>query len=127
MFRFSNSHTGMYFVTATYYLYKEGNNFKEYYLFCIFVLVDGEWSEWGNWSSCSVSCGNGTTTRKRLCNSPTPDNGGSDCLGNDTEYDTCMDEECTGWYKDIDIPMLFLFSKLTSNYLSNRMCVITYM
>jgi hypothetical protein len=45
--------------------------------------------------------------------SPTPDNGGSDCLGNDTGYDTCMDEECTGWYKDIDIPMLFLFSKLT--------------
>ncbi|CAG2208152.1 unnamed protein product [Mytilus edulis] len=60
--------------------------------------VDGEWGEWGNWSSCSLTCGYGTMTRVRHCNSPSPDNGGSYCIGNNSEYDTCMDEECLGTY-----------------------------
>ncbi|CAG2227187.1 unnamed protein product [Mytilus edulis] len=61
---------------------------------CEIMIVDGEWSEWGNWSTCSVSCDNGTMTRTRLCNSPTPDHGGSTCLGNSTEYDICEEEKC---------------------------------
>ncbi|XP_063419373.1 sushi, von Willebrand factor type A, EGF and pentraxin domain-containing protein 1-like [Mytilus trossulus] len=61
---------------------------------CEIMIVDGEWSEWGNWSTCSVSCDNGTITRTRLCNSPTPDHGGKTCLGNSTEYDICEEETC---------------------------------
>ncbi|CAC5416422.1 unnamed protein product [Mytilus coruscus] len=61
---------------------------------CEIMIVDGEWSEWGNWSTCSVSCDNGTMTRTRLCNSPTPDNGGNTCSGNSTEYDICEEETC---------------------------------
>lgn len=63
-----------------------------------FIKVDGEWGEWGNWSSCSLTCGNGTMTRMRYCNSPSPDNGGSFCIGNNTEYENCMDEECLGTF-----------------------------
>lgn len=68
----------------------------------LFLLyqVDGEWSEWGNWSTCSVSCDNGTMTRTRLCNSPTPDHGGSTCLGNSTEYDICEEGKCRGSLTD---------------------------
>ncbi|CAC5354905.1 unnamed protein product [Mytilus coruscus] len=65
---------------------------------CEIKTVDGEWGEWGNWSSCSLTCGNGTMTRMRYCNRPTPDNGGSYCIGNHTEYATCMDVECLGTF-----------------------------
>ena len=43
-----------------------------------------------------MSCGNGTRRRARLCNSPTPDNGGKDCIGQATEYEDCVEVECPG-------------------------------
>ncbi|XP_069110342.1 uncharacterized protein [Argopecten irradians] len=62
---------------------------------CEVAVVDGEWSVWSNWTTCSTTCGEGTTSRVRLCNSPTPDNGGRDCPGDAIEYDTCILENCT--------------------------------
>ncbi|KAG7336269.1 hypothetical protein KOW79_000962 [Hemibagrus wyckioides] len=41
--------------------------------------VDGVWNEWSSWSSCSVSCSNGTMQRTRECNGPSY--GGSECQG----------------------------------------------
>ncbi|XP_021354696.1 neurogenic locus notch homolog protein 1-like, partial [Mizuhopecten yessoensis] len=61
---------------------------------CEIAVVDGSWSSWGNWSVCSSTCGNGTSTRKRLCNNPTPDNGGNDCLGEATETIVCNMADC---------------------------------
>ena len=55
---------------------------------------DGGWSGWGNWSSCSVSCDNGTTTRNRTCDNPLPLFNGTDCVGNDTEIETCFIVDC---------------------------------
>ncbi|XP_062508236.1 A disintegrin and metalloproteinase with thrombospondin motifs adt-1-like [Corticium candelabrum] len=43
--------------------------------------VDGSWSVWTLWSSCSASCSYGTSTRERECNSPSPSCGGSSCSG----------------------------------------------
>ena len=47
---------------------------------------------------CSVSCGDGFQTRSRLCDSPSPENGGKTCieqgLGPATELQICKNPEC---------------------------------
>ena len=55
---------------------------------------DGVWLEWSMWSSCSVTCENGTQLRNRICQEPMY--GGQECLG---EYDMvmrCNTHECPG-------------------------------
>ncbi|CAH1243399.1 PTPRT [Branchiostoma lanceolatum] len=54
--------------------------------------VDGGWSEWDDWSPCSLSCGNGTRTRTRTCDSPNPAYGGQDCAGAESETQACPDQ-----------------------------------
>ncbi|KAI8508970.1 hypothetical protein Bbelb_128180 [Branchiostoma belcheri] len=56
------------------------------------VPVDGGWSEWDDWSPCSVTCGNGTRTRTRTCDNPSPAYGGRDCEGAASETQTCPDQ-----------------------------------
>ncbi|XP_052769612.1 coadhesin-like [Mya arenaria] len=63
-------------------------------------VVDGGWGFWGSWSTCDVTCGNGTRTRSRQCESPAPQNGGDDCSGKNTEQITCILNPCPvhgGW------------------------------
>eukprot|EP00092_Neocalanus_flemingeri_P017235 GFUD01018638.1.p1 GENE.GFUD01018638.1~~GFUD01018638.1.p1 ORF type:complete len:487 (+),score=130.08 GFUD01018638.1:238-1698(+) len=56
--------------------------------------VHGAWSTWGEWSTCSVSCGEGDQARDRECNSPPPSNGGDECEGEARETQNCNTEEC---------------------------------
>ncbi|CAG2247818.1 HMCN [Mytilus edulis] len=56
--------------------------------------IDGNWGLWGNVSACSKTCGNGTVTRNRLCDSPTPENGGLFCNGSNTDSLTCNEGAC---------------------------------
>ncbi|XP_057307714.1 SCO-spondin-like [Hydractinia symbiolongicarpus] len=41
--------------------------------------VNGDWSSWSGWTSCSQTCGTGNMVRTRTCTNPTPANGGDDC------------------------------------------------
>ncbi|XP_055376724.1 hemicentin-1-like [Condylostylus longicornis] len=64
--------------------------------------VDGGWSVWSSWTSCSVTCGVGTKERYRTCNSPKPANGGKFCKGLDKMVQTCISIPCPingGWSK----------------------------
>ena len=42
-------------------------------------VVNGGWSEWSPWTDCSLTCDIGQRTRYRLCDSPSPSNGGQNC------------------------------------------------
>ncbi|XP_045179462.1 A disintegrin and metalloproteinase with thrombospondin motifs adt-1-like [Mercenaria mercenaria] len=65
-------------------------------------LVDGAWTDWSAWSSCDVTCENGTQSRHRTCTNPAPANGGLNCTGNEMETKVCQRELCPvhgGWTK----------------------------
>ncbi|WAR10764.1 CADN-like protein [Mya arenaria] len=64
------------------------------------LCTDGSWSPWSNLTECSVTCGKGTQSRTRLCDSPAPQHGGTSCSGNDTEIVDCDRTVCPidgGW------------------------------
>ncbi len=56
--------------------------------------VDGAWADWGDWTTCSVSCGGGIWSRERTCSDPTPARGGEECEGEDGEIGQCQDVDC---------------------------------
>uniref|UniRef100_A0A8W8N8U6 TNFR-Cys domain-containing protein n=1 Tax=Magallana gigas TaxID=29159 RepID=A0A8W8N8U6_MAGGI len=58
--------------------------------------VDGGWSNWMAWSTCSVTCGAGMQTRARMCSNPVPSNGGSYCVGDVYQTQTCATAACGG-------------------------------
>ena len=49
--------------------------------------VDGDW---GDWSTCTKTCGSGT--QERLCNNPTPQGNGAPCTGDSIRY--CNENDC---------------------------------
>lgn len=52
--------------------------------------VDGTWSDWSTWSSCSADC---LQFRRRDCNNPPPKHGGRYCPGKDIARKNCTDGE----------------------------------
>ncbi|XP_076472671.1 coadhesin-like [Babylonia areolata] len=58
------------------------------------VPVNGNWGSWGAWGACTKTCGNGTQTRTRTCDSPSASNGGADCQGPESEEAACNTEDC---------------------------------
>lgn len=60
------------------------------------VAVDGGWTRWSEWSTCSVSCSNGTQIRSRSCTEPIPMFGGKDCEGYSEEVKSCFLRHCPG-------------------------------
>uniref|UniRef100_A0A665VTB7 Hemicentin-1 n=1 Tax=Echeneis naucrates TaxID=173247 RepID=A0A665VTB7_ECHNA len=58
--------------------------------------VDGNWGSWQPWGGCSASCGGGERTRTRLCNSPSPSNGGRLCPGDSSQLSRCNTKACPG-------------------------------
>lgn len=62
--------------------------------------VDGVWSSWSRWSSCSVTCSWGTRVRARTCDSPQPQYGGKPCPERSIATEICYLGSCPvhgGW------------------------------
>ncbi|XP_062907004.1 SCO-spondin [Mobula hypostoma] len=58
-------------------------------------VLDGQFSTWSPWTSCSRSCGGiGHMTRSRDCSNPKPANGGRDCVGPRIDVKFCQPAEC---------------------------------
>ncbi len=55
---------------------------------------DGNWGAWSAREGCTVSCGGGVQFHTRLCNNPTPSNGGDTCSGPASAYIPCNTFEC---------------------------------
>eukprot|EP00122_Pirum_gemmata_P009817 Pgem_evm1s9062 len=54
------------------------------------TIPNGQWTEWGSYSSCSALCGTGTQTRTRECN-----NGNNCGDGLSTQQQTCNTHPCS--------------------------------
>ncbi|XP_039268950.2 hemicentin-1-like [Styela clava] len=64
------------------------------------VKVHGQFGEWKPFGACSTTCGTGSRTRIRFCNSPPPANGGNDCVKNSEDSTPCEQGPCPvngGW------------------------------
>jgi len=84
--------------------------------------VDGSWGSWTAWSSCSQSCGGGTETRQRLCDSPAPAHGGADCHGDGSEQRQCNTRPCplqgfliSGGWPDSSLKKAELYNPASGN------------
>jgi hypothetical protein len=62
--------------------------------FLVLPIVDGRWSPWSPWSACTVTCAGGIRERTRVCNSPEPQYGGKDCVGDVKEHQMCNKRSC---------------------------------
>ncbi|XP_038056242.1 SCO-spondin-like [Patiria miniata] len=57
--------------------------------------IHGNWGRWLDWAPCSKLCENGTTSRIRLCNDPSPLYGGDRCEGSMQEVTICNTHRCS--------------------------------
>ena len=60
----------------------------------LILLVDGGFSTWSSFGSCSKTCGYGQKERSRTCTNPAPAHGGDDCVGETSESMECKIKEC---------------------------------
>lgn len=63
-----------------------------------FVLVDGAFTTYTNYSTCSKTCGGGVQVRLRSCTNPEPQFGGKNCTGTYKETKSCNAQPCPGKY-----------------------------
>ena len=58
--------------------------------------VNGGWSGWGIWESCSVTCDMGIQKRHRSCSNPFPSALGLHCFGEAIDVRICRPGACAG-------------------------------
>ncbi|XP_068713828.1 uncharacterized protein [Montipora foliosa] len=56
--------------------------------------INGGWSPWQPWGSCSKTCDSGSQTRIRTCSNPPPRNGGRTCPGTRLQRRRCNSIGC---------------------------------
>ena len=63
--------------------------------------VNGGWSIWNGWSTCSVSCGPGNRSRTRICTTPSNYSGDLNCEGPLKHFKSCNMFKCSGKFVEI--------------------------
>ena len=60
--------------------------------------MDGGYTAWTAWTTCTASCEGGTKTRERTCSNPKPQGEGETCkvLGEASEQIQCNVHGCPG-------------------------------
>lgn len=81
--------------------------------------INGQWSIWSRWSSCSTTCGGGQITRTRTCTQPKPEYGGQNCTGENEQHRHCFLGTCNQQDDQNDRPKLPSFEKRPS-YINSR-------
>jgi len=89
--------------------------------------IKGEWGNWGVWTSCSKTCGQGFIERFRNCSDPFPANAGNNCDNKKTERESeiCNLQPCPVDYpvrKDclcLNIPDLNIAPELSGEMKTN--------
>ncbi|XP_061877506.1 SCO-spondin isoform X2 [Entelurus aequoreus] len=63
---------------------------------CVNTLCDrdGSWGPWSDWTECTKSCGGGVHSRRRECDSPSPEADGNYCEGLGTDIKACNTNHC---------------------------------
>ncbi|XP_020625288.1 coadhesin-like [Orbicella faveolata] len=58
--------------------------------------IDGNYTEWSEWTDCSITCGGGSQSRSRKCTNPPPQYGGKNCdeLGPTNQTQECNPDPC---------------------------------
>lgn len=69
--------------------------FKTNHNYIILAPINGHWGKWSEWTSCDVTCGQGTKTRTRKCDDPPARNGGIECVGPDSNEAFCLMPNCS--------------------------------
>eukprot|EP00794_Sanderia_malayensis_P004747 gene4747-5371_t len=63
---------------------------------------DGHWGRWSSWTTCSVSCSQGTRSRSRTCSDPAPRCSGAACNGTNSNSGNCFNGRCNLGPHDCD-------------------------
>jgi hypothetical protein len=80
-------------------------------IFC--SVVDGAWTDWGSYGSCSVTCGGGTQIRRRSCTNPAPSILGEDCAGPSNSSRECNTQICPS-------KKFYLFLSMLRSFTANK-------
>ena len=80
--------------TVTQILVSLESNKSLVYIILFLGKVNGRWSKWNAWSSCTKPCEGGTQRRERTCTRPSPEHGGKKCRGEDSKMRDCNTEPC---------------------------------
>ena len=62
----------------------------------IMLTVNGGYTSWTTWTTCTRSCGSGSQARTRSCTNPRPAHGGAQCSGSSSDTQSCNTQSCAG-------------------------------
>ena len=69
---------------------------KVKYMTLFLIIVNGGFTDFNKWSTCSKTCGGGTQTRSRTCTDLKPAYGGKGCSGLSQQIQPCNVHDCPG-------------------------------